>query len=181
MTSPPSRLGRSSRDVSSWKVGRVALERRVVRALAARQSHPTALGKFLTSVKEHRLQLDEDVEVNDARVVYPNDCFVLDHGSQLLTAVMDRWLSFSRFGPIRLPRNFPHLTVFLLIVRLTHMRPPGAVDFGVGREMKGGSRGLAVAGSGEVRRARVARPLRESSGWKHNFLSAALGLLVRFP
>ena len=93
MTSPLAHLGRSSRDVSSWKVGRVALERRAVRALAARQSHPTALGKFLTSVKEHRLQLDEGVEVNDARVVYPNEYFVLEvqhhHGSQLLAAVMD--------------------------------------------------------------------------------------------
>ena len=88
MTSPPAHLGRSSRDVSSWKVGRVALKRRPLRALAARQSHPTALGKFLTSVKEHRLQLDEDVEVNDARVVYPNDCFVLEvqhhHGRSFL-------------------------------------------------------------------------------------------------
>ena len=54
----------------------------------------------------------------------------------------------------------------------------GAVDDGVGREVKGGSRGFAVAGSGE--RTRGARPLRESEGRKHTFLSAAPDLLVRF-
>ena len=35
---------------------------------------------------------------------------------------MDRWLSFSRFGSDRLPRNHPHFKVFILIVRTTYMR-----------------------------------------------------------
>ena len=46
---------------SHWK-------RRAVRTLVARQSHLTALGKFLKFAKERALQLDEDVEVNDAPV-----------------------------------------------------------------------------------------------------------------
>ena len=68
------------------------LKRRAAKALAARQSNLTALGKFLKSVMERALHLDEDVEINDARVVYPNNCFVLEvqhhHGSQLLAAVI---------------------------------------------------------------------------------------------
>ena len=70
------------------------LKRRALRALAARQNHLIVSGKFLKSVMERPLHLDEDAEVNDARVVYPNDCFVLEvqhhHGSQFFPTVMDR-------------------------------------------------------------------------------------------
>ena len=76
--------------------------------------------------KGERAPPGRDVEVNDARIVYPNDCFVLEvqhhHGSQLLAAVMDRWLSCSRFGPNSLPRKYPHLTVSIVILRVTYMR-----------------------------------------------------------
>ena len=64
------------------------LKRRGVRALAARRSLQTALGKFVKSVKECAFHLVEDVEVDDARLAYPNCCFVLGvqqhDGSQLL-------------------------------------------------------------------------------------------------
>ena len=64
--------------------------------LAARQSHLTTLGKFLKSVKERALHLDEDVEVNDAQDVHPYDCFVIEvqhhHRSQLLAVVMEQCL-----------------------------------------------------------------------------------------
>ena len=87
-------------------------------ALAAQQSHLTALSKSRESVKQRALHLDEDVESNDARVVCPNDGFVLEvqhhHHSQLLAAVMDRWLSISRFGSNRLLKNYHHLRVPLL-------------------------------------------------------------------
>ena len=67
----------------------------------------TTLCKFLKFLMERTLHLDEDVEVNDAHVVYPNDYFVLEvqhhHGSQLVAAEMDRWLSSSRFGSNRQP------------------------------------------------------------------------------
>ena len=53
----------------------------------------------LKCAKERALHLVEDVEVNDAQVVHPNDCFVPEvqhhHGSQLLAAEMNRWLSES--------------------------------------------------------------------------------------
>ena len=82
---------------------------------------------FLKSVKERALNLDKGVEVNDARLVYPNNCCVLEvphlHGSQLLAAVMDRWLSFSRHGSNRLPWNYPHVKMWILILRITFMRP----------------------------------------------------------
>ena len=95
------------------------LEQRAVRSFAARLSHVTVLGKFLKSAKERALHLDEDVEINDARVVCHNDCFVQGvqhhHGSQLLAVVMDLWLSFSRFGSNRQRRNHPHVKVFILI------------------------------------------------------------------
>ena len=108
MTSPLAHLGRPSRDVRVGKLVEYLLKRRAVRALAARQSHLTALGKFLKLVKERALHLDEDVEVNDAQVESPNGCFLEfqhHHGSQLLAAVVDRWPSFSRFGSSQLPRN----------------------------------------------------------------------------
>ena len=70
------------------------LKRRAVTTLAARRNCQLVLGAFVKFVKERALHLDEDVEVNDARVVYPNDSFFLEvqhhHGSQLLAAVMDR-------------------------------------------------------------------------------------------
>ena len=85
-TSPPAHLNRSYPDVSRRKVGRIAPEAKQV---------PQVL-------KERALHLDEDVKVNDAQVVHPNDCFVPEiqhhHGSQLLATVMDRWLSSSRLG-----------------------------------------------------------------------------------
>ena len=96
------------------------LKRRAAKALAARQSHLTALGKFLKSVMERALHLDEDVEINVARVVYPNNCLVLEvqhhHDSQLLAAVMHRWLSFSRLGSSGLSGNYLRLTLFFLIL-----------------------------------------------------------------
>ena len=45
------------------------------------------------------------------------------HGSQLLAAVMVRWPSFSRFGSRKQPRNYSHVTVFTLILRMTSLRP----------------------------------------------------------
>ena len=44
-------------------------------------------------------------------------------GLQLLAGVMDRWSSFSRFGSSKLPRNHPHVAVFILILQVTYMRP----------------------------------------------------------
>ena len=41
---------------------------------------------------------------------------------------MDRWLSFSRFGSNRLPKSSPHLPAFLLILRVTYMRPSELLD-----------------------------------------------------
>ena len=71
------------------------LKRIAVRGLAARQSHLTSLDKFLKFGKERALDLDEDVEVKDAGVVYPNDGFGLEvphhQGSQFLAAVIARW------------------------------------------------------------------------------------------
>ena len=52
------------------------LKRRAVRAIAGRQSRRTVLGKFFKCVKERVLHLVEDVEVNDGRVAYPNDCWL---------------------------------------------------------------------------------------------------------
>ena len=75
--------------------------------------------------------MDEDVEVNDAQVVYPTDCMVLEiqhrHGSQLLAGVMDRWLSNSRFGSNRLPGN-PRLTNFIRFLRITYIHPSESLE-----------------------------------------------------
>ena len=107
-------------------------KRRAASALAAWQSHLTALGKFLKSWTERPLHLDEDVEVNDAQVVYPNDCSVPEvqhhHGSQLLAANIDRWLSSTRFGSNRLPRNHLRLTKCIRIFCFTCMRPSELVE-----------------------------------------------------
>ena len=107
LRSTSAHAGRSS-DVSRWKVGRIAPERRAVRTLAARRTYQTALGTFLKFVKERALPLVEEVEFDGVLVAYSNDCFVQGvphhHGSQLLAAVMDRWPSFSRFGSRKLPR-----------------------------------------------------------------------------
>ena len=43
--------------------------------------------------------------------------------SIILVVVMDRWPSFSRFGSRKLPRNHPHVAVFILILRVTFLRP----------------------------------------------------------
>ena len=69
---------------------------------AARRNYQTALGTLLIFFKDHALPLVEDVEIDGALVACSNHCFVQGvqhhHGSQLLTAVMVRWPSFSRFG-----------------------------------------------------------------------------------
>ena len=84
------------------------MERRAEKTFAARRNHQTALGTFLKFGKERALHLAEDVEVDGAPVAYSNNCsgqgVQHHHGSQLLAAVMDCWLSFSRFGSSKLPR-----------------------------------------------------------------------------
>ena len=55
--------------------GESLLKRRAVRTLAARRSHPTALGLFLKFGWERALHLAEDVEVGDAQVAHSIDCF----------------------------------------------------------------------------------------------------------
>ena len=49
--------------------------------------------------------------------------FAQHHGSQLLAAVMDRWPSFCRFGSSKLPRDHPHVAVFIFILWVTYMPP----------------------------------------------------------
>ena len=82
---------------------------RAVGSIAARVIQQTALGTLFKFVKERTLQLVENVEIDGALVAYSNDCFVQGvqhhHGSQFLTAVMCRWLSFSRFESGGLPRK----------------------------------------------------------------------------
>ena len=75
-TAPPiAHVGRSL-DVSRWKIGRVALERRAARALAARRNSQTALGSFLKFVQERTFLLVGDVEIDAALVAQSNDSFV---------------------------------------------------------------------------------------------------------
>ena len=103
------------------------LERRAGRTVAARQNHQTALGKFLKFVQKSTLPLVENVEIDGALVAHSNACSaqgVQHHnGSQLLAAVMYRWPPFSSCGSSILPRNYPHMAVFILFLRVTHMRP----------------------------------------------------------
>ena len=104
-----------------------------VRALTTRRSHQLARGQLLKCVKERTLHLVKDVEVHDAQVASPNDCFVPEvqhhHGSQLLAAVMAHWLSSSHFGSSQPPWNHPHVAVPALILRITYMRPSGLLEF----------------------------------------------------
>ena len=103
------------------------MEQRAVRTLVARKHHQTARGKFLMFVQKRTLPLVEDVESDGALVAYSNDRSVhgveRHNGSQLLAAVVDRWLSFSRFGSSKLPNNPLHVAVFILILQVTCMRP----------------------------------------------------------
>ena len=79
-----------------------------MRTLAARQNHQLALGKFLKFVQKRMRPLVEHVESDVVLVAYSNDCSVqgVQHhnGSKLLAAMIDRWLSSSRFGSRKLPR-----------------------------------------------------------------------------
>ena len=95
-----------------------------MRTLATRQKHQTALGKFLKFVQKRMRPLVEDVESDVVLVAYSNDCSVqgVQHhnGSQLLAAMMDPWLSSSRFGPRKLPRFHRCLKVW----RKAYLRAP---------------------------------------------------------
>ena len=104
MTLPLAHLGRSHQDAptrESWK------SRSRSEELSGRSQRDKVIKPlwafFLKSLEERALHLDGDVEVNDAQVVYPNDCFVPEvqhhHVSQLLVVEMDCWLSSSRLGP----------------------------------------------------------------------------------
>ena len=74
------------------------LERRAVRALAARQNCRTALRTFQKFAKERMLPLVGDVEIDGALVPYPNDCFVqgvqhhMVHSDGSLAVIQSVWV-----------------------------------------------------------------------------------------
>ena len=108
-----------------------SLKQRAVRAFAAHGSRRTVLGRFLKYVKKHPFHLFGNAKVNDARIAYPNHCFLLGfqhhRGSQLLPP----WLvggHSGRCGSGQLPRNYPHVAVLILHLRVMDVRPSRLVE-----------------------------------------------------
>ena len=84
-STPPAQSGQSP-DASRWKFGSIT------EAKSCQGTRRTVLGRFLMHVKKHAFHLVGNVEVSDARIAYPSNCFVLGfhhhYGSQLPAAVM---------------------------------------------------------------------------------------------
>ena len=89
------------------------LMRKAARALAARRSRRTVLGKFLKYVKKHAFLLVGKVKVNDAQHNYPTDCFVL--GFQHCDG--------SLIQPLWVQPNHPHVAMLTLYLRVAQKRP----------------------------------------------------------
>ena len=101
-------------DVSRRKIGRIAPGGKSCEDTRSATESSNRSWKVLQVCS-----LVEDVEIDGVLVAYSNDCSaqgVQHHnGSQLLAAVMHRWS--------KLPRNHPHVAVFILILRVTYRCP----------------------------------------------------------
>ena len=101
--------------MSRWKVRRCCSEK------------PLASWKIPQYCTEAHTFSGQVRKIGGILAAYSNDSFaqgVQRHiGSQFLAAVMDRWPSYSRFGSCKLPMNHHHVTVFILILQVTNVRP----------------------------------------------------------